>query len=79
MRLRLNQPFSRFSGLGMIEVFDRRFGEGLAERCPAFLPFLFANEGKLVDVAEVMHRELGVLSQGTGRPTVKTGHDEQHP
>src|SRR5579862_784514 len=77
-RLRLAQPRARVSSVGVVDVLDGRFRERRAERRHPFLPFLVADHGQAVDVAEVTHRKLRVLPQRAGRPAVKTGHLEEH-
>jgi len=62
----------------VIEIFDGRFRERLAERGHPFLPFLLTDRRQAANVAEVMHRKLRVRPQRAGRPAVETGHIEEH-
>jgi hypothetical protein len=59
--LRVTQPFPRLSGVGVIEVSDRRFREWFAERRHAVLLFLFPDHREPLDVGEVPNVELDVF------------------
>ena len=77
-RLRFAQPLPRLSGVGVIEVSDRRFRERFAEHRHAVLPLLIPDHREPFDVAEVSNVELDFLPQRAGFPAVETGHVEQH-
>src|SRR5579871_241080 len=75
--LRFTQPFPRLSGVGVIEVSDRRFRERFAECRHAVLPFLFPDHREPLDVGEVPDIELDVFPHRASVPAMETGHIEQ--
>ncbi|CAD74957.1 hypothetical protein RB6703 [Rhodopirellula baltica SH 1] len=63
----------------VVKVFDRRFGERLAEGCHARFPLRFADECESFDIAEVFHCELGVGPECGSVPAMKIGEHDHHP
>jgi hypothetical protein len=77
-RHRFVQPLSRSGDVSVIEVFDRRFRERLADRHHDVLPLLIPDHRKPFDTGEVFGVKLDFLPDRGGFPAMETGHVEQH-
>jgi hypothetical protein len=61
VRLRFAQPPPRLTSVNVVEVSDRRRGEGPAERRHAVLPLLFPDHREPFNAGKVFAIELDVL------------------
>ncbi len=76
-RLHFRQPLPRLSGVGVIEVSDRRFRERLENYRHAVLPLLIPDHRYRFDVGEVFYFDLDILPRRACVPAVETGQVEQ--